>query len=107
MVKCRYEGMGVWFDRCMGTREVDPCVGYDKCKNYKPNCKTNGDRIRSMSDEELAEWIAGMTTVGACNDLGIPYSDVPCGGKCKTCIETWLKQPAEEVGDDPDHHQGR
>ena len=55
MVKCKYEGTGIWDGRCTGTKEVDPCQGYDKCKQYKPNNTTNADRIRSMTDEELAE----------------------------------------------------
>ena len=58
MVKCKYEGTGVWNGRCTGTKEVDPCPGYDKCKQYKPNYTTNADRIRSMSDEDLADFLA-------------------------------------------------
>ena len=54
MVKCKYEGTGIWNGRCTGTKEVDPCPGYDKCKEYKPDYMTNADRIRSMNDEELA-----------------------------------------------------
>ena len=55
MVKCKYEGTGVWNGRCTGTKEVDPCPGYDNCKQYKPNYTTNADRIRAMNDEELAQ----------------------------------------------------
>ena len=58
MVKCKYEGTGIWNGRCTGTKEVDPCPGYDKCKQYKPNYTTNADRIRAMSDEELADFLA-------------------------------------------------
>lgn len=35
-----------------------------ECKNfemYKPKPQTNADRIRSMTDEELAEWIISIT----------------------------------------------
>lgn len=45
MIKCEYEGTGVWDGRCIGTKEVDPCTGYDKCKQYKPNYTTNADQI--------------------------------------------------------------
>ena len=58
MAKCKYEGTGIWNGRCTGTKEVDPCPGYDKCKQYKPNYTTNADRIRAMSDEELADFLA-------------------------------------------------
>ena len=56
-MKCKYEGSGVWEGRCVGTKEVDPCVGHEKCERFKPNFKTNADHIRSMTDEELAKWV--------------------------------------------------
>lgn len=59
------------------------------------NPVTNADRIRAMSDEELAKWMAGLTTVGACNDLGIPDSDL-CDRKCESCCLAWLRRAAEE-----------
>ena len=79
MVKCKYEGTGIWNGRCIGTKEVDPCPGYDKCKEYKPDYMTNADRFRAMSDEELAKLLC-------------------CTGwrmiEQKECLE-WLQQPAE------------
>ena len=79
MIKCKYEGTGIWSGRCVGTKEVDPCPGYDKCKQYKPNYTTNADRIRAMSDEDLAKLLC-------------------CTGwrmiEQKECLE-WLQQPAE------------
>lgn len=57
-MKCKYEGEGRYADRCMGTKEIDPCPGYDKCSHFKPNFKTNGDNIRSMTDEELAGFLS-------------------------------------------------
>ena len=79
MVKCKYEGTGIWNGRCVGTKEVDPCPGYDKCKEYKPDYMTNADRIRAISDEELAKLLC-------------------CTGwrmiEQKECLE-WLQQPSE------------
>lgn len=40
---CRYEGFGVWKGRCIGTMELDPCRGYENCKNYRPNCELEGE----------------------------------------------------------------
>ena len=57
-MKCKYEGNGVWDGRCIGTKEVDPCKGHEKCKSYRPDYQTNADKIRAMSDEELAEFLA-------------------------------------------------
>lgn len=44
---------------------------------------TNGDRIRAMSDEELAEFL------DFCPYNGCEEAD------CIKCISNWLKQPAE------------
>ena len=57
--------------------------------------KTNADRIRAMSDEELAAWIAGMSTICECcaelNECGSPRGF----NRCSHGVEDWLKQPAE------------
>ena len=60
------------------------------------NPQTNADRIRAMSDEELAAAIAQNAYTGACNDFGIPHNG-KCCGNCEKCdaIINWLKQPAE------------
>ena len=101
MVKCKYEGTGVWNGRCTGTKEVDPCPGYDKCKQYKPNYTTNADRIRSMDDEELAEHLVDIGwDCNFCEEhLRLDNDPLLCGEKCdekcaEHCLE-WLKQPAE------------
>ena len=78
MVKCKYEGTGIWSGRCTGTKEVDPCPGYDKCKQYNPNYTTNADRIRAMNDEELADVLREFATK-------------PMQGS----FLEWLQQPAE------------
>ena len=51
---------------------------------------TNADRIRAMSDEELANMIECP--------YGNPYFDehLPCKGSCHDCLLIWLQQPAEE-----------
>lgn len=65
-------------------REIALCLGYDPPK-------TNADRIRSMTDEELAIWIAGISECPAC----------PKGGKdcdawtCDDAWLDWLKQECE------------
>ena len=84
MEKCKYEGTGIWDGRCIGTKEVDPCPGYDKCKQYKPNYTTNADRIRAMSNEELADFLAYTWATSA-------------RAWQKDTGETlrWLQQPAE------------
>lgn len=70
-----------------------PCIK-ENCRFF--GVKTNADRIRAMSDEELANFL----TIFA-NDEGEdffcdnPKRRVACR-ECKRCIMEWLKQPAEE-----------
>lgn len=53
-----------------------------------PDIITNADRIRSMSDEELAILLGD----------GCPYNMEPgiCGGLCANCWLEWLQQPYKE-----------
>ena len=62
---------------------------------------TNADRIRRMSNEELAEWINNGISSDPCdyckhNNLHCDGS--PCKGKADTeTILEWLQQPSEEL----------
>lgn len=49
---------------------------------------TNADKIRSMTDEELAEWLEYR-------DDNCPRARCP-GGSCHDCWIDWLKSPVEE-----------
>ena len=65
------------------------------------NVLTNADRIRSMSDEELAKWLAGMWDCCYCSEYdrtgGHPlFSAEPCDQKCEQHCFDWLKQPYKE-----------
>ena len=55
----------------------------DYPKPYKP--LTNADRVRTMSDEELAAW-----TINEAPKIGFRYTSSETG------LLKWLKQPAEE-----------
>ena len=55
----------------------------------EPQPKTNGDRIREMDDEELAECMAYK--IAACYGC-----EAPDGSHCKQCWLDWLKE--EEKG---------
>ena len=56
---------------------------------------TNADHIRAMSDEELAAWIAGMSTICECcaelNECASPRGF----NRCSHGVKDWLQQPAE------------
>lgn len=55
---------------------------------------TNADRIRAMSDEELAEAFAGKCL---CDYIPV-HATEHCDRyrKCKDCVIEWLKQPVED-----------
>ena len=61
------------------------------CKGYIP--MTNSDRIRSMNDEELAEWMCSLMTAECC-DQRCPARDICNLGD--NGLVKWMKQPAEE-----------
>ena len=56
--------------------------------------KTNGDRIRQMTDEELAEWLVGHDNCDICAlcSFGTCRVESECG---KGVLE-WLKQEVSE-----------
>jgi hypothetical protein len=53
--------------------------------------KTNADHIRSMTDEELAEWFDN----GLCESRSVAECRTYKGG-CAACALNWLKQPYKE-----------
>lgn len=58
--------------------------------------ETNADRIRAMSDGELAEWI--LTEVPKIIEEPI-WCDSHCEDDCdheRACVKNWLQQPAPE-----------
>ena len=57
--------------------------------------KTNADRIRQMTVEELAE----MVSMKVCRIVKPDGKDCPKGfyfGKCDKCVISWLKQEVSE-----------
>ena len=70
-----------------------------------PKPPSRADRIRAMTDEELAKLLYEIDGLGYCKNLpecgelldtdtGIPEE------KCIGCMLNWLRQPAEEGGCD-------
>lgn len=67
------------------SRDSEPCRRCD-------SKQTNADRIRNMSDEELAEWISTKDTCGQCAyELECVCMKVPCTNG----ILKWLQSEAE------------
>ena len=66
----------------------------EKCPHFKDKTiNTNADRIRAMSDEELAEVLGELVHCGGCPMRdNCKVADLPCNN----VLLEWLKQPAEE-----------
>jgi hypothetical protein len=68
-------------------------------QSYKP--LSNGDRIRAMSDEELAIFLECFSSCAVCREAE-RLDDNPllrnerCDEDCETHIREWLKQPIGE-----------
>ena len=68
------------------------CNYTDVCAAYVPLI-TNADRIRAMSDEELAKWILQFVIDCTEPTLG---EDCSFEDGSEAVMVEWLKQPAEE-----------
>ena len=70
------------------------CFGEDMCRCREP--MTNADRIRTMSDEELAEQFVFMSTICEFCVKRENCEEVPGYKYCMEGILDWLQQPVEE-----------
>lgn len=72
--------------------------------HWREKPQTNADRIRAMSDEELAQELLQFNTLAEsvpfcrnlaeCDELLDTEDGIP-EEKCKHCLLNWLRQPAE------------
>ena len=86
---------------CLSCAKADSCEQADRvedyCINHEERPMTNADRIRQMSDEELARFINFHTdcencpAARVCEDNYALSSDV-----CMAGIQKWLKQEVTE-----------
>lgn len=63
----------------------------DECFEVVEKPQTNADRIRSMTDEELAEVLFGSCI----EHMGVEECSHP-EEACKSCVLDWLKEESEE-----------
>lgn len=85
----------MYIEKCPFT-DVNPdnCHFFGGC-DYEVEQPTNGDRIRAMTDEELALWLDRWCR--AADDCVVcPLSDNCPQGQVGVTTLDWLKQPAEE-----------
>lgn len=77
---------------------INDCyVGELSCDDFEPivKAKTNADRIRAMTDEELAVFIANA--VDCCNCKHPRNGCSENDETCAACWLDWLKQEATDV----------
>ena len=68
---------------------------YEKATRKKFCGKTNAQKIRAMSDEELAELMRSMMDCDSCGNM----FSFKCDGSYEHCLSVcleWLQKPAEE-----------
>lgn len=66
----------------------------DEAKRRSTHPPTNADRIRAMSDEEMARLVFMGREGLFCNKYSFECKK-ECS--CEDCVLDWLKQPAEEA----------
>ena len=66
-------------------------INTSECADFRP--MTNADRIRVMTDEELAAYMGDVQTWGGCPNHGARN----CKENCADCWLDWLKSPVEVV----------
>ena len=102
--RCGNCANGTWIKGTDAVTEVCLECSYvlGEPSNWKEKTLTNADRIRAMSDEELAKRLLTIDgpgvfckTLPECEELldtdeGIPEE------KCLRCMLAWLQQPVEE-----------
>ena len=77
--ECNGTGTAIYYCRETGHKFEDIC---HTCCGARCKPQTNADRIRAMSDEELAEWLYKFFW-GRCKEIS-PFN-----------IEKWLRQPVK------------
>ena len=72
---------------------VQLCRNASDCREHEEvkQPKTNGDRIRHLTDEELAE----MLDIYDVDEICCYCSNQPCNFKCYNGIIEWLKQEVD------------
>ena len=59
----------------------------------RPTPQTKADRIRAMSDEELAEFLYSCEFCNICEES---CDNCRYNGECERRLADWLKHPAED-----------
>ena len=75
---------------CEATKDLPPCEFFKGKGGRKVKINTRADKIRYMSDEELAKLLCEGHVEAVC-----PDGCEKCDGDCEGHMLKWLQQPAE------------
>lgn len=70
-----------------------PTTRNDSCMAWKTSIITNADRVRAMTDEELAKWIESLEPNKCPSDDWFDRCET---WTCKGCFLNWLKKEAND-----------
>lgn len=84
--KCKH--CSAWNNQA-GCQSENPCPISDE-----PAIKTNGDRVRAMSNEEMAKFLFDVTACDSCPIVEFCFN-ITHETNCKTTWLDWLNSPAE------------
>jgi hypothetical protein len=90
-MKCRFEHDG---DCCNSGATQYMCKCKQPCDTIMP--VSNADRIRAMSDEELAVWLSDICSICDCCAVAEECSEVPGYEVCRENVAAWLRQPVKD-----------
>ena len=89
---CKHDEFGEKYcDDCVSSKGNAPSK-WEPADYYEPD--TNADRIRSMSDEELADFLTEEKW--KCDNYRVCRECPRYIGDCCLPLDEWLQQPAEE-----------
>ena len=92
---CKYSEPIMGGLACMGQKGMPFVRPTDSCDRWKTMKQTNADRIRNMTDEELADYLICDIEAEAVRRTGRMLTSGEIDRAVADCID-WLKQEAED-----------
>ena len=88
---------GKYNEPCIHATIGGGCCVPSACRHVS-KMTTKGDKIRHMTDEELAEDIVSFCGADLACDCCKPTMRIPgkCDGRCRAGVLAWLQQPVSE-----------
>ena len=82
-------------DDCRKAKICPMRTGDISCTGFDPRPETNADRIRRMTDRELAGFISERIDCAVCKEQLIGQENY-CRSNCEDVVFDWLQKEADE-----------